>query len=90
MSRMIGRWLCAAEPAHAVLHVGEEALARLLAVVSDVDAGRELAIDHTASRLLDRTAERAGVDPLAAREPREHFDECLGSRKASRVGREDS
>ena len=32
----------AAEPGHAVLHVGEEALPGLLAVVADVDAGVHL------------------------------------------------
>ncbi len=79
-----------AESAHAVLHVGEEALARLLAVVADVDAGRELAVDHAPSRLLDRAAKRRGVDRLAARQPREHLDQRLRPRQASRVGGEDS
>ena len=55
----------AAEAAHAVLHVGEEALARLLAVVADVDAGLELAGDDVPRRLLDRRGEGGRVDRLA-------------------------
>ena len=53
---MSGRALGAAEAAQPMLHVGEEALARLLAVVADVDAGGELARDDMPRRVLDRGA----------------------------------
>ena len=66
MSRMIGRRLLAAEAAQPVAHVGDEALASLLAVVADVDAGGELLRDGVAGRRLDRRRQRAGVDRLAA------------------------
>ena len=42
-----------AEPGHAVLHVGDEALPGLLAVVADVDAGLHLVGDRRGRGLLD-------------------------------------
>ena len=42
-----------AEPRHAVLHVGDEALARLLSVVADVDPRLDLRRDARGGRDLD-------------------------------------
>ena len=39
---MRARWLVPAEPGHAVLDIGDEALAGLLPVVADVDPGLDL------------------------------------------------
>ena len=47
----------AAEAGHAVLHVGEEALAGLLAVVADVDARVDLRGDARRGRRRDRWLE---------------------------------
>src|SRR5262245_30515295 len=65
----------AAESAHAVLHVGEEALPWLLAVVADVDAAFELARDHPCRRLLGESPESLRVDRLALALLDEQFDE---------------
>ena len=61
-SRISGRWLVPPKPGHAVLHVGEEALAGLLAVVADVDAGIDLGGDHVGGGVLDGGAQLVGVD----------------------------
>src|SRR5215207_7432740 len=42
----------AAEPAHAVADIEKERLALLLAVVADIDAGLDLAVDDAAQRRL--------------------------------------
>ena len=55
----------AAEAAHAVLHVGDEALACLLPVVADVDARLDLSGDDGCRRLAHGVGEGDGVDVLA-------------------------
>ena len=66
MMSAIGRRPAAAEPAHAVLHIEEECLALLLAVVADVDPGAELLRTTSPARLAQRR-QLGGVDRLAAR-----------------------
>ena len=78
MSRMIGRSLSPAEAAQAMLHVGEEALARLLAVVADVDAGCELAFDHVAGGRLGGPRQGIGVVRLATALPDEQLEQAGG------------
>ena len=51
-----------AETGHAVLHVGEEALAGLLAVVADVDAGLELFPDDVTHSGFGLAREGGGLD----------------------------
>ena len=60
-----------AEAAHAFAHVREEALARLLAVVADVDAAGELLRHGVAGGGLDRALELGRVHRLAAAAARE-------------------
>ena len=79
----------AAEPGHPVLHVGEEALAGLLAVVADVDAGVDLRRDHRRGRGLDRPPELGVVDLLAPAAPTVQLGQRLGSREAPGVGGEE-
>jgi len=80
----------AAEAAHARTHVREKALARLLAVVADVDAGGEL-LRH---RVLGRRAHLAGesrpIDRLAVARACEELDQGLRPRQAAGVGGEDA
>ena len=61
---MSGALARAAEAGHAVLHVGEEALARLLAVVADVDARVELCGDRRA--VASSTASRSSLGSTAS------------------------
>ena len=75
-----------AEPGHAVLHVREEALARLLAVVAAVDAGRELAGDDVGGGGLDRGAQLGRVDVLAAAAAAVERGELGRARQAAGVG----
>ena len=62
------------EARHAVLHVGDEALASLFAVVADVDAGVQLGRDHLSGGRRDhllefslRPSSRPGCGDRAAR-----------------------
>ena len=79
-----------AEPGHAVLHVGEEALSGLLAVVADVDSRGVLRGDDVRRGLLDRGTQHVGRHRLATAPPAVHLREPLGSRQTPRVGRENS
>src|SRR5262249_40002298 len=80
----------AAEPAQAVAHVGEEALARLLAVVDDVDPRGALALHHLPGRRVDQAGELTGIHrrppALAYERPRQR----RRSREAAGVGGEDA
>ena len=71
-----------AEAGHAVLHVGEEAFAGLLAVVADVDSGRVLRGDHVGGRPFDGVSELVGIDRLAAAAAAVHLRE----RRRTRAG----
>jgi hypothetical protein len=48
-----------------MLHVGEETLARLLAVVADIDTGLELLANHLSRGRLDRNMQVRFIDYLA-------------------------
>ena len=76
----------AAEPGHAVLHVGEEALAGLLAVVADVDARLDLGRDDLRAGLLDRPLQLRRVDLLAPAAPAVQLGQGGGPRAGSRRG----
>ena len=52
----------AAEAAHAARHVGLKADTGLLAVVADIDAGFDLALDDMAGRSLDLARKRGRID----------------------------
>ena len=79
----------AAKAAHAVLHVGEEALARLLAVVADVDAGLELACHDVACRFLDGGGKGSGINVLAAVLAHEQLEERWAARQAKNFAESD-
>ena len=80
----------APEAAHPVLHIGEEALARLLAVVADVDARRELPRDDPARRVADRPLELRRLHRLAPAPPHEERGQLGRARQAPRVRGEDA
>src|SRR5579863_400259 len=88
--RDAGAFTVSAEAAHAMLHVGKETLARLLAVIADVDAGFDLPSDHAAGRFVDDALHRGAVNGFAAAEPSEHFAESFGPRQAAGMGGEDA
>jgi hypothetical protein len=60
------RWplTMAAESGHAILDVCEEALARLLPVVSDINAARQLALDGAPRGLAYGDVKRRRIDLL--------------------------
>src|ERR1700687_4934126 len=72
-----------AEPAHPMLHVSEEALPRLLAVVSDIDPSLELLFDHVASRRLDLGHHRGVINFLPTALFHEHSNQPLPPRQAT-------
>ncbi len=78
------------EAGQPVLDVGEEALARLFAVVADVDPTIALQSDDGRRRLLDRSGELVGIDVLSARATRVKRDEPLRARQAPGVRRQES
>ncbi len=80
----------AAEAAHAVLHVREKALAWLLAVVTDIDAGAELTRDDVAGRGLDLARERRRIDRFAPAQPHQHLEQRRATRQAAGMRREDA
>ena len=79
----------AAEAAHAVADVGEEALARLLAVVADVDAALELAGDAAPGRLPHGCRDSGRLDRLAAAHPQLQLHQWCRPRQASGVRGQD-
>src|SRR5262249_49127847 len=82
------RALAGEEAAEPVAQGSDEALARLLAVVADVDAALQL-LRYRAARRLSRFArEGRRVDALAAARGELQLDERPGTREAARVGGE--
>ena len=79
----------AAEAAHAVADVGEEALARLLAVVADVDAALELAGDAAPGRLPHGRCDSGRLDRLAAAHPQLQLHQGCRPRQATGVRGQD-
>src|SRR5581483_638824 len=75
-----------AETRHAPLHVKEESLPLLLAVVADVDADLGLAPHGFSHRLAPGGFERGIVDLLAARAPSVELEQAPRPRQAARVG----
>jgi len=73
-----------------MLHVGEEALARLFAVVSDVDAGGELLRDDVTRRGLDSGGQSHLVHRFASARADEELDQRRRARQAAGVGRQDA
>ena len=82
----MARSLRAAEPGHAVLHVGEEALPRLLAVVADVDAGVDLGGDDAAVASSIARASSSGSTVLAPAAPAVQLGERRGAGAGCRRG----
>ena len=78
------------EAGHAMLHVGDEALPCLLAVVADVDADLALRGDRRGGRLRDRGRQLVVVHDLAAAPAPVELGERLGARQAACVGDEDA
>jgi hypothetical protein len=72
-----------------MLHVKEEALALLLAVVADVDPGVELFGDHLAERVAASRGEFGGIDRLAARAAHVQPDQLGRPRQAAGVRGQD-
>ena len=81
---------CAAEARHALRDIGLEADALLLAVVADVDAGRDLARDGVAHGAVHLLGERSCVDRLAGLPPDQQVGERGVARQAADVGRQDA
>ena len=79
----------AAEARHAVLHVGDEALPGLLAVVADVDAGLDLGGDDRGGGVLDGLLAARRVDRLAAAPPTVQVGQRRGPGQAAGVGGQD-
>jgi hypothetical protein len=80
----------AAEAAHAASDVGREPGPWLFAVVADVDAGRELALDDVADRRLRLALELACVDRLAGVLADEQVAQRGRARDAADVGHQDA
>ena len=78
----------APEPGHPVLDVGDEALARLLAVVADVDPGLDLRGDDGGGGGAHRSAELGRVDVLAPTAPAVELGEGTRPGQAPGVGGE--
>ena len=74
------------EPRHAVLHVREEALARLLAVVADVDPGIHLGGDRGRGRRLDGRAQLGLIDVFTLAPAPVQGGERTRPRQAAGVG----
>ena len=72
-----------------MLHVGDEALPGLLAVVADVDAGLDLGGDGRRGRLLDGPLQLVGVDRLAAAAPPVQLGQRRRAGQAAGVGGQD-
>ncbi len=68
-----------------MLHVGEEALARLLAVVADVDSRFELLLYDVAGGLLDLAEHRGAIHFFTAAALHEHRSQSFATRQAARV-----
>ena len=79
----------AAKAAHAALDVEEEALALLLAIVADVDAGFDLLRHDLTQRIAAGGIERGGVDRLAGGAPCIEPDQRRRARQAAGMGRQD-
>ena len=80
----------AAEAGHAVDDIGREAGARLLPVVADVDAYRELAGYHLAHGRRRLAGQRLRLHPLAVVLAHEQVAERRRTRDAADVGGEDA
>jgi len=78
------------EPGHPVLHVGEEALAGLLAVVADVDADLDLRRDRLLGRVRDGGRQFVGIDQLTPRPASVQLGEGRRAGQAAGVGGEDA
>jgi hypothetical protein len=63
-----------------MLHVGEEALAGLLAVVGDVDTGFGLQLDDVTGRIEDRVVHRGRIDGLMTAVAPQHLGQSAGGR----------
>ena len=72
-----------------MLHVEEEALALLLAVVADIDPGGDLLGHHPAQRLPAGRGELRRVDRLALRAAHVQPDQLGRPRQAAGVGGQD-
>ena len=79
----------AAEAGHPVLDVGDEALARLLPVVADVDPGLDLRGDDGAVASTTARCQLVGVDVLAPAPAAVELGERPGPGQAPGVGGED-
>ena len=73
-----------------MLHVGEEALARLFAIIADVDTTFELARDDALVDSASHLVQRSLVHRLVAALASEHIGELFGARETSRVGGQDA
>ena len=76
----------AAEAGHALRHIGLEADALLLAVIADVDAGRDLLVDHMAYRLVHLGGHLLGVECLAGFLAHQQVGQLLVARQAADMG----
>jgi hypothetical protein len=79
----------AAEAAHPMLDVEEKALALLLAVVADVDAGFDLLGHDPAQRVAARSGERRRIDRLPLRPAHVQAHQLQRPRQAAGVGGQD-
>ncbi len=74
-----------AEPGHAMLHIGEEALTPHFTVVENIDPGLHLPSDDMRRRRLDLLAQARRVDLFPTRLRRKHRNESLRPRQAAGV-----
>ena len=79
-----------AEAGHAMLHVRDEALARLLPVVADVDTDVALRRDARTRRVGHRRFELGIVDRLASASATVELGERLRAGEAAGVGDQDA
>src|SRR5262252_3785601 len=84
------RALAGEETTQPVAQVSDEALARLLAVVADIDAALQLLRDRAPRRLRRLARKLLSVDRVAAARGELQLDERAGTREAPRVGGEDA
>jgi hypothetical protein len=77
------------KPAHAIADVGEKTLARLLAIVADIDAALQLALDGAPRRLSYNCLKGRCIYLLVAIDAQLQVHEGLGTRQAPGVGGQD-
>jgi hypothetical protein len=79
----------AAEPGHAVLDIGDKALARLLPVIAHIDTGRHLSRHYLSGSFVDSKSQLFGLDGLPPAAPSMQTGQRGRPGKAAGVSSED-